>query len=184
MKIKWFQWREIHGQFWPSYPPLCNWLPSVPPSPCYLLLPPPGEVKCLFQAVLILISLMHIKAGHFRSLPLFSSSLISGPPAAQTPTLVSLSLCLRGCQKRHLHHSPTRRLWQVQQDHTEEHGSDHVCVRGGWQNVVCKDPCCCSGWQGPPLGTSASKDLHFPPLILLSKCQLHPGWCWVMWPTP
>lgn len=51
----------------------------------------PNEVKCLFQAVLILILLMDIKAGHFRSLSLFSSSLISGPPAAQTPTLVSLS---------------------------------------------------------------------------------------------
>lgn len=152
MKIKWFQWGEIHGQFWPSYP----LTPFA--TDCLVFLHPlathcsclPSEIKCLFLAVLILISLMDIKSTP--ALPtLFSSSLISRPPAAQTPTLVSLSLCLRGCQKWHLYHSPTRRLWQVQQDHTEEHGSDHVCVRRGWQNVVCKDPCCCSGWQASPL---------------------------------
>lgn len=143
----------------------------------------PDEVKMVFQVVLILVSLTDVKEGHFpqsptpRALWLMSLSL-------HRLQLLSLSLCLRGRQERHLHHSLTRRLWQVQQDHTEERGSDHVCVCGGRQNAACKGPCCCSGWQGPPWAPLLVKTCFFRSWSCSLSARCLRGWCRVMWHTP
>jgi hypothetical protein len=76
---------------------------------------------------------------------------LSPPPLWLVPDSNSgLLSILRGCQERHLHHSLTRWLWQVHQDHTAERGSDHVCVHRGWQSATCKG-LQSAEWQDPGL---------------------------------